>query len=187
MAGTRQVMHQQGVERTTIADIAQAADVPVGNVYYYFKTKDELIDAAVDSSRAGRADTARVARAPSDPAGSPEGARPRAQRPAGPGRRIRVPHGHPVLGARQGRRRRSITTAHSCCASRSTGPRSSSASWDGAMRVTWPSRSWPPIRASPLLTNTLRRPPADGPRGTPARALDRLARLIAPDGSRPPL
>ena len=34
------VLHEQGVERTTLADIAQAADVPVGNVYYYFKTKD---------------------------------------------------------------------------------------------------------------------------------------------------
>ena len=42
-------MHQQGVEKTTIADIAQAADVPVGNVYYYFKTKDELVAAAIES------------------------------------------------------------------------------------------------------------------------------------------
>jgi len=47
VAGTRQVIHEQGVERTTIADIARTADVPAGNVYYYFKTKDELIDAAV--------------------------------------------------------------------------------------------------------------------------------------------
>ncbi len=35
------------MERTTIADIARAADVPVGNVYYYFKTKDELVEAAL--------------------------------------------------------------------------------------------------------------------------------------------
>ena len=41
--GARLVLHQQGVEKTTLADIAQAADVPVGNVYYYFKTKDELV------------------------------------------------------------------------------------------------------------------------------------------------
>ncbi|NUS73476.1 MAG: TetR/AcrR family transcriptional regulator [Corynebacteriales bacterium] len=41
------IVHQQGVERTTISDIAQAADVPVGNVYYYFKTKDDLVAAAV--------------------------------------------------------------------------------------------------------------------------------------------
>ena len=49
VAGARDVIHQQGVEKTTIADIAQAADVPVGNVYYYFKTKDELVAAAIDS------------------------------------------------------------------------------------------------------------------------------------------
>ncbi|MEU3554865.1 TetR/AcrR family transcriptional regulator [Streptomyces fragilis] len=41
------VLHRQGVERTTLADIARAADVPVGNVYYYFKTKDELVLAAL--------------------------------------------------------------------------------------------------------------------------------------------
>jgi AcrR family transcriptional regulator len=49
VAGAREVIHHQGVEKTTIADIAQAADIPVGNVYYYFKTKDELVAAAVDS------------------------------------------------------------------------------------------------------------------------------------------
>jgi TetR/AcrR family transcriptional regulator, transcriptional repressor for nem operon len=37
----------KGVERTTLADVAQAADVPVGNVYYYFKTKDEPDPCAV--------------------------------------------------------------------------------------------------------------------------------------------
>ncbi|WP_043632531.1 TetR/AcrR family transcriptional regulator [Nonomuraea candida] len=47
MAAAAQVVHRQGVERTTIADIARAADVPVGNVYYYFKTKDELVAAAL--------------------------------------------------------------------------------------------------------------------------------------------
>ncbi|MFF1920344.1 TetR/AcrR family transcriptional regulator [Streptomyces sp. NPDC058221] len=46
-AATARVLHEQGVERTTIADIARAADVPAGNVYYYFKTKDELVQAAL--------------------------------------------------------------------------------------------------------------------------------------------
>ncbi|MFH8366250.1 TetR/AcrR family transcriptional regulator [Streptomyces sp. NPDC018031] len=41
------VLHEQGVERTTLADIAREAEVPVGNVYYYFKTKDELVSAAL--------------------------------------------------------------------------------------------------------------------------------------------
>jgi AcrR family transcriptional regulator len=47
VSGARAVIHQQGVEKTTIADIAEAAQVPVGNVYYYFKTKDELVEAAI--------------------------------------------------------------------------------------------------------------------------------------------
>ena len=45
----REVLHRQGVEATSLADIAAAADVPVGNVYYYFKTKDELVAAAIGS------------------------------------------------------------------------------------------------------------------------------------------
>ncbi|HTU28085.1 MAG TPA: TetR/AcrR family transcriptional regulator [Solirubrobacteraceae bacterium] len=49
VAGAREVIHHQGVEKTTIADVAKAADVPVGNVYYYFKTKDEIVDAAIES------------------------------------------------------------------------------------------------------------------------------------------
>ncbi|MEU9342928.1 TetR/AcrR family transcriptional regulator [Streptomyces sp. NPDC048278] len=48
MAAAARVLHEQGVERTTLADIAREADVPVGNVYYYFKTKDELVRAALD-------------------------------------------------------------------------------------------------------------------------------------------
>ena len=47
--GARLVLHQQGVEKTTLADVAHAADVPAGNVYYYFKTKDELVKAAIDA------------------------------------------------------------------------------------------------------------------------------------------
>jgi AcrR family transcriptional regulator len=41
-------LHQRGVERTTLADIAQLAEVPPGNVYYYFKTKDDVIAAVID-------------------------------------------------------------------------------------------------------------------------------------------
>jgi TetR/AcrR family transcriptional regulator, transcriptional repressor for nem operon len=46
-AAAARVLHEQGMERSTIADIAAAAEVPVGNVYYYFKTKDELVQAAL--------------------------------------------------------------------------------------------------------------------------------------------
>jgi TetR/AcrR family transcriptional repressor of nem operon len=47
--GARRVLYEHGVQASTLADIAEAADVPVGNVYYYFKTKDELIEAVIDA------------------------------------------------------------------------------------------------------------------------------------------
>ncbi|MEU0334008.1 TetR/AcrR family transcriptional regulator [Streptomyces sp. NPDC006193] len=50
-AAAARVLHEQGVERTTLADIAREADIPVGNVYYYFKTKDELVRAALAEHR----------------------------------------------------------------------------------------------------------------------------------------
>jgi len=43
----RALIHEQGVQRTTLADIAERADVPLGNVYYYFKSKDDLIGAVL--------------------------------------------------------------------------------------------------------------------------------------------
>ena len=49
IAAASRLLHQQGIERTTLADIAKAADVPVGNVYYYFKTKDEVIGAVIEA------------------------------------------------------------------------------------------------------------------------------------------
>jgi TetR/AcrR family transcriptional regulator, transcriptional repressor for nem operon len=59
VAAACRVLHEQGAEQTTLADIAQAAGVPVGNVYYYFKTKDQLVEAALrshgDTLRAGLA------------------------------------------------------------------------------------------------------------------------------------
>jgi AcrR family transcriptional regulator len=51
VAAARDLVYRQGVARTTLADIAEAADVPVGNVYYYFKTKDEIIGAVVQAHR----------------------------------------------------------------------------------------------------------------------------------------
>ncbi|MGA5818891.1 TetR/AcrR family transcriptional regulator [Kitasatospora sp. NPDC094028] len=50
-AAAAEVFHRQGVERTTLGDIAAAADVPLGNVYYYFKTKDQLVEAALGAHR----------------------------------------------------------------------------------------------------------------------------------------
>jgi AcrR family transcriptional regulator len=49
----RGLIHEQGVQRTTLADIAARADVPLGNVYYYFKSKDELIGAVLAGYKEG--------------------------------------------------------------------------------------------------------------------------------------
>jgi AcrR family transcriptional regulator len=43
------LIHEQGVHRATLAEIAERAEVPLGNVYYYFKSKDELVGAVLDS------------------------------------------------------------------------------------------------------------------------------------------
>src|SRR6202162_2959542 len=40
--------YQNGFGATSLADIAREAEVPLGNVYYYFKTKNEIGDAIVE-------------------------------------------------------------------------------------------------------------------------------------------
>ncbi len=42
------LIHHQGYGQTTLADIAEASGVPLGNVYYYFKTKEEIAAAVID-------------------------------------------------------------------------------------------------------------------------------------------
>jgi AcrR family transcriptional regulator len=43
-----QLFWSQGYAATSIADLARQADVPVGNVYYYFKSKRDLAEAVAD-------------------------------------------------------------------------------------------------------------------------------------------
>lgn len=45
------LFHTQGVHVTSLADIAKDAQIPIGNVYYYFKTKEELAVAALEKRR----------------------------------------------------------------------------------------------------------------------------------------
>src|SRR5260370_28829424 len=40
--------YRNGFGATSLADIAREAKIPLGNVYYYFKTKDEIGDAIVE-------------------------------------------------------------------------------------------------------------------------------------------
>lgn len=42
-----ELIYQQTFNVTTLADIASKAGVPLGNVYYYFKTKDEILKAVI--------------------------------------------------------------------------------------------------------------------------------------------
>jgi AcrR family transcriptional regulator len=42
------LVHEHGFSRTSLADIAQASGVPLGNLYYYFKTKDAIGEALVE-------------------------------------------------------------------------------------------------------------------------------------------
>lgn len=42
------LFHRAGCKDTSIADIARDSGVPLGNVYYYFKTKDDLVTAVIE-------------------------------------------------------------------------------------------------------------------------------------------
>jgi AcrR family transcriptional regulator len=44
----KDLIHKQGFARTTLSDISENAGVPLGNVYYYFKTKDEIAEAVIN-------------------------------------------------------------------------------------------------------------------------------------------
>jgi AcrR family transcriptional regulator len=54
------VFYERGFTRTTLAHIASEAEVPLGNIYYYFKSKEALGAALVDQRLAD--DRARRAR-----------------------------------------------------------------------------------------------------------------------------
>jgi TetR/AcrR family transcriptional regulator, transcriptional repressor for nem operon len=45
--------YHQGFAPTTLADIAALAEVPLGNVYYYFRTKDEILAAVIAAHLGG--------------------------------------------------------------------------------------------------------------------------------------
>jgi AcrR family transcriptional regulator len=50
LAAARSLFAGRGVEQTTIAEIADQADVAVGSFYNYFPTKDELLAALLETS-----------------------------------------------------------------------------------------------------------------------------------------
>jgi AcrR family transcriptional regulator len=49
IAAACDLFYRQGIAATTLAHIAEAAEVPLGNMYYYFKTKDDIVASVVDA------------------------------------------------------------------------------------------------------------------------------------------
>lgn len=49
IAAACDLFYRQGIAGTTLAHIADAAEVPLGNMYYYFKTKDDIVAAVVEA------------------------------------------------------------------------------------------------------------------------------------------
>lgn len=43
------LFYRQGYEHTSFADIAASVKISRGNFYYYFKTKDEILDAVIEA------------------------------------------------------------------------------------------------------------------------------------------
>lgn len=42
------LFYQQGYNQTSFTDIVEASGVPRGNIYYYFKTKEDILNASID-------------------------------------------------------------------------------------------------------------------------------------------
>lgn len=53
LAAARDVIHQRGYGATTLAIIADQASVPLGNVYYYYKTKLDILEAVLEDHQRG--------------------------------------------------------------------------------------------------------------------------------------
>jgi AcrR family transcriptional regulator len=51
VAAATDLSHRIGLSNASLATIAEQAEVPIGNVYYYFKSKDELAAAVVGTRR----------------------------------------------------------------------------------------------------------------------------------------
>ena len=47
----KKLFYENGVNNTTLASIAHLADIPLGNVYYYFKSKDSIVLSVIEYTR----------------------------------------------------------------------------------------------------------------------------------------
>ncbi len=48
LAAARELFYSQGFANTTLSNISKVSGVPLGNVYYYFKTKQDLVLAVIE-------------------------------------------------------------------------------------------------------------------------------------------
>ncbi len=48
LEAANRLFYHHGYNRTSFTEIVQAAGVPRGNIYYYFKTKDEILGAVIE-------------------------------------------------------------------------------------------------------------------------------------------
>jgi AcrR family transcriptional regulator len=48
LQAANRLFYRKGFNRTSFTDVVDAADVPRGNIYYYFKTKEDILHAAVE-------------------------------------------------------------------------------------------------------------------------------------------
>jgi len=48
ISSAKHLIHRQGYHQTALADIAEHSGVSIGNIYYYFNTKKEIVKAIID-------------------------------------------------------------------------------------------------------------------------------------------
>ena len=48
LQSAKKLIHKKGYSQTTLADIADHSGVTVGNIYYYFKTKEQIVQAIIE-------------------------------------------------------------------------------------------------------------------------------------------
>ena len=49
LKAAKQLIYRQGFRQTTLAEISQESGISLGNLYYYFKTKEEILFAVVEN------------------------------------------------------------------------------------------------------------------------------------------
>src|SRR5579871_3261354 len=61
LEASMKLFREKGYERTTMRDIAEAADLAVANAYHYFRSKDDLMIAFYERINDEQADVAQAA------------------------------------------------------------------------------------------------------------------------------